>query len=453
MAAAASRLRRLTAVQSPENLLILGFGALIVLGAGLLLLPWAHRGDLGVLEALFTATSAVCVTGLAVVDTGSKFTPLGQGILLALIQTGGIGVMTAAGIAYALMGRRLNLNAVAALSSSMLQREAAGEFRQLFWRILAFVLGAELIGAVLLYTDLRTLAGGAGAVWSAVFHSVSAFCNAGFSLQADSLTGWRDRPLLMVVVMALIVLGGIGHPVAVDLWRRIDPRRRTGPGLRRLTLGSKVALGSSLLLVLAGFVALLAAGDTPDQTSWAERVWGALFQSVTTRTAGFNTVEIGAMSHAALFLMVMLMFIGGSPGSCAGGVKTTTFAMWGARLWSRLRGHGETQMFGRHIPEEIAQRVSTLMGLAVVWNVTGVFVLLITEGRGAHMSNVVFEQISAFATVGLTTGITPELSTAGRLWIIASMFVGRLGPLTLALSLLTRRRAKVRYPEGRIMIG
>lgn len=451
MASPASRLRRFQATQSPENLLILGFGVLIVLGAGLLLLPWAHRGELDLLEALFTATSAVCVTGLAVVDTGAKFTPLGQAFLLLMIQTGGIGVMTAAGIAFALMGRRLNLNAQAALSSSMLQREAAGEFRSMFWRILGFVLAVELVGAVLLYIDLRTEV--TAAAWSAVFHSVSAFCNAGFSLYSDSLTGLRARPLAMIVIMALIILGGIGHPVAVDLWRRYDPRSKSRGPLRRLSLGSKVALGASALLIVAGFGLLLIAGGTPDQTTASERVWGALFQSVTTRTAGFNTIEIGAMNHAALFLMVMLMFIGGSPGSCAGGVKTTTFAMWAARLWSRLRGHGETQMFGRHIPEEIAQRVSTLMGLAVVWNVTGVFVLLVTEGDGAHMSDIVFEQVSAFATVGLTTGTTPELSTFGRLWIIASMFIGRLGPLTLALSLLTRKRAAVRYPEGRIMIG
>lgn len=453
---AVNRLRDLVASQSPEGLLVGGFGALIFLGAGLLVLPWAHHGQIGPLDALFTATSAVCVTGLIVADTGGDFTVFGQLVIFALIQAGGIGVMSFAAVAYQLLRRRLNLRAQAALANSMLQREAAAEFRDIFRRILHFVLLAESVGIVLLFVGMLPAKGAADAAYSAAFHTVSAFCNAGFSLESDSLTGFRGNVLVMTTVMALIVLGGIGHPVAIDVWQRFRPRRESDEApLRRLTLSSRVAMWTSGALIVAGFVLLLVFGLTPDETTWTERITGAFFQSVTARTAGFNTVEIGHLGLASQFLLVILMFIGGSPGSCAGGIKTTTFALWVAKLASRLGGAKGPRLFGRYIPGEITRRVSTIIGLAMAWNLVGVLLLLATEGTrpGVGMHDVVFEQISAFGTVGLSTGLTPELSIVGRLWIIVTMFVGRLGPLTLALSMFTRRQARVRYPEGRIMIG
>ena len=451
-----ARIRDLVAGQSPEGLLVGGFGALILLGAGLLQLPWAHHGEVGFLDALFTATSAVCVTGLIVLDTGGDFTTFGQTVILLLIQAGGIGVMSFAAIAYQLLGRRLNLRAQAALSNSMLQREAATEFRSTFRRILHFVLLAESAGALLLFAGMLPVKGAADAAYSAVFHAVSAFCNAGFSLYSDSLTAFRGNAVVMATVMALIVLGGIGHPVAIDVWQRLRPRSgKREETLRKLALGSRVALWTSGALIMAGFVLLLVLGLTPRETSWADRAAGALFQSVTARTAGFNTVEIGDLHPAPLFLLVMLMFIGGSPGSCAGGIKTTTFALWVAKLKSRLGGGKAPRLFGRYIPGEITRRVSTIIGLSVAWNSLGILLLLATEGTrpDVGMQDVVFEQISAFGTVGLSTGLTGDLSLAGRLWIIVTMFVGRLGPLTLALSMFPRKQAKVRYPEGRIMIG
>ncbi|MBN2369777.1 MAG: ATPase [Vicinamibacteria bacterium] len=439
---------------SPEGLLATSFAALIVVGTALLLLPWSHRGDVGFLEALFTATSAVCVTGLVVVDTGTAYSPFGQTVILLLIQAGGLGVMSFAALAYQILGRRLSLRAQAALSSSMLQREAALEFRRTFRRILRFVLIAEAIGGVLLFIGMAPAKGVTHAACSAAFHSVSAFCNAGFSLYSDSLMDMRTNVAVISAVMALIVVGGIGHPVVVDLWH-VWRRRRANKDLGRVALNSKVALWTSGVLIGVGALLLLAFGLPPAEQSCMERVFGALFQSVTARTAGFNTIDIGGLPSASLFLLMMLMLVGGSPGSCAGGIKTTTFALWLAKLWAYLRGEKGPRLFGRHVPGEVGRRVSTIVGLATVWNLAGLLLLLASERGtpGFGMRDIAFEQISAFGTVGLSTGLTPHLSLAGKLWIIATMFVGRLGPLTLAMLMVTRAMPGVRYPEGRIMIG
>lgn len=450
------RIRERIAAGPPEGLLIGGFAGLIAAGTFLLSLPWSHHGGVGPLDAFFTATSAVCVTGLVVVDTGTEYTVFGQIIILLLIQAGGIGVMSFAGLAFQLFGRRMSLRAQAALSSSMLQREVASEFRGIFTRILRFVLIAEAVGAALLFIGMLPVKGVMHAAYSAVFHSVSAFCNAGFSLYPDSLTGLRTSPVVMTTVMALIVLGGIGHPVVVDLWRKLLAlRTRKSVGPQRLTLSSRVALWTSGALVAGGLGLLLVLGLTPAEQPLTTRLSCALFQSVTARTAGFNTMDIGKLPLASLMLLVLLMFVGGSPGSCAGGIKTTTFALWLAKLWSRLRGEKGARLFDRHIPGEIIRRASIIMSIAVLWNLVGLVLLLATERStaGAGMHDVLFEQVSAFGTVGLSTGLTPRLSVAGKLWIITTMFVGRLGPLTLAVWAFTRRAPGVRYPEGRIMIG
>lgn len=450
-----TQLRERIAARSPESLLVASFGSLIAIGAVLLALPWSHKGGVGLIDALFTATSAVCVTGLVVVDTGTDYSAFGQIVILLLIQAGGIGVMSFAALAFPLLGRRLSLSAQAALSSSLLQREVASEFRGIFRRILEFVLITEVIGALLIFVGMLPSRGAGHAAYSAVFHAISAFCNAGFSPYADSLTGWRENPVVSATVMVLILLGGIGHPVVVDLWRKLLVARRESAGPNRLELNSAVALSTSGVLIVGGFGLLLLFGLTPGEGSWPSRLWNALFQSVSARTAGFNTVNIGALPLSSLMLTVLLMFVGGSPGSCAGGIKTTTFTLWLAKLWSLLRGGKWPRLFSRHIPGEIARRASMIIGLAVVWNLLGLLLLLATEGRspGVGMHDVLFEQVSAFGTVGLSTGLTPKLSVAGKLWIVATMFVGRLGPLTLAVWALTRRAPGVRYPEGRIMIG
>lgn len=448
------QVRKVIVARSPEGLLVGGFAALIAIGTILLALPWSHQDGVGLLDAFFTATSAVCVTGLIVVDTSTAYTTFGQLVIMLLIEAGGIGVMSFAALAVRLMGRRLSLRARAALSNSILQRDVASEFGVIFKRILIFVAVAEISGALLLFVAMFPSRGLSEAAYSAVFHSVSAFCNAGFSIYGDNLTGLRDNPLVMVTIMMLIVLGGIGHPVVVDVWQRLSASEDE-PQRRQLALNSKVALSMSGALIVVGVVLLVAFGLTPAEQTWTERLGGALFSSVSARTAGFNTIDIGRLAPAPLFLLVVLMFIGGSPASCAGGIKTTTFALWLASLWGRLRGRKSPRIFGRHIPGTITRHVSVVIGLAVAWNVVGVLLLLASETSraGVGMHDVVFEEISAFGTVGLSTGLTPTLSTFGRLWIIATMFVGRLGPLTVAMWMFTTKTPRVRYPEGRIMIG
>ncbi|GMV40053.1 MAG: potassium transporter TrkH [Myxococcales bacterium] len=448
-------LRRLVP-RSPEGLLAGSFAALIGAGALLLWLPISHRGAVGPLDALFTSTSAVCVTGLVVVDTGSAFTPAGQVVILALIQMGGIGVMTFAALAYQLMGRRLSLRANAALADALVQRDVAGELGETFRGILRTVLVIESIGAATLFVGLVPRFGVGHAAWSAVFHSVSAFCNAGFALYPDSLVGLRSDLLAVGAVTALIILGGIGHPVLRDVWRALrggaDPRGRSR--FATLSLHSRVALLTSAALIAGGTAAILVLGLTADE-SGAGAVGAAAFQSVTARTAGFNTVDIGLLPVPTLVLVIGLMFVGGSPGSCAGGIKTTTLVVWGARFLAAVRGEKQVRLLGRHIPGEIVRRSMLLLDLAVLWNVLGLFVLLQTEAgtAGADLVSVLFEQVSAFGTVGLSMGLTPHLSDTGRAWLIATMFVGRVGPLTVVLWITTRKDPGVQYPDGRLMIG
>lgn len=439
-------------------MLVGSFAALISIGTLLLCLPWAHApGRVGFLDALFTATSAVCVTGLVVVDTGADYTIFGQIVILILLQAGGLGVMTFAAMAFQMFGRRMSLTSQAAVQDSIFQRDIALEFKSTFGGILKLTLTIELIGAVLLFVFLSTVKSPGEALFSAVFHSASAFCNAGFSIYSDSLIGLRHIPGLIVIVMILIVLGGLGHTVLYELWRNAmwAISRKRDPKVKWFSLHANTVLTTSAILIASGTVFMLVFGLTRNETSIFDRIFNALFQSVTARTAGFNTIDIGALPISSLFLITMLMFIGGSPGSCAGGVKTTSIAIWLAQMRAGLRGESDVRLFQNRIPNDLVSRVGLLLTLALVWNLVGVTLLMASEPpvNGANMSQIVFEQISAFGTVGLSAGITPDLSVIGRIWIILTMFVGRLGPLTMALWIINRNHVNVRYPKGAVMIG
>lgn len=510
---------------SPPTLLVWWFGGLILLGAVVLSLPWCHAlpeagadanragGGVSPFEALFTATSAVCVTGLIVVDTATAFNRLGQTVILVLIQLGGLGVMTFAGLALQLLGERLPFAHQAALEDAFFQRNAAHEFRRAFFYVVKLVFAIEALAVLPLTLGLWSATGGPHelftALFSAVFHSVSAFCNAGFSIYSDSLIGLRDNGLVLWTLIALIILGGIGHGVLVEVARLLLRRGRGAAawlGLARpkaatvakasetdqgkghpvvadrsapptkLGFNSRVALLVTAALLVGGTLGLLAmdgvasaegagavarsaaeAPDVPDAPGGpgglgrAGFAAGALFQSVTARTAGFNTVDLAALGTGPLLLLIGLMFVGGSPGSCAGGVKTTTLAVWLASIRASLRGRPAPVLLGRSIGNEIVRRMTLLINLGLWWNLGGIVLLTLTEG--APLRDVVFEQVSAFATVGLSTGLTPDLSAAGRIWIIATMFVGRLGPLTIALWAVPPARERIHYPNGRVMIG
>ena len=445
----------------PEAILVGSFGATILAGAFALLLPWAHAaGKITFLDALFTSTSAVCVTGLVVVNTGSDFTRFGQIVIMLLIQAGGLGIMTFAALMFQFLGKRMSLKSQALLHGSFFQQDIGINFRAMFRRILWLTAITELLGAALMFLALWPQASHIGeACLSALFHAVSAFCNAGFSLYDDNLMGLRHNYLFTTTIMVLIVIGGLGHTVAHEVWRRLEYRfsRRRGEQVDRprLSVHSQVVLRVSGILIVGGAVGLLVLGLTATETSWGGRLAAALFQSVTARTAGFNTVDIGLLPASSLMLLVILMFIGGSPASCAGGIKTTAFAISWAELRARVLGETEVRLLDRRIPTETLWRVSLLIRLALLWNIAGVLLLLVTEGGrpGMGLERVLFEQISAFGTVGLSTGITDKLSAPGKLWIIVTMFVGRLGPLTMAMWFFTPKPGHVRHPEGKVMIG
>lgn len=439
---------------------ILFFAVAILIGAILLHLNMAHQGqDLSWLDALFTATSAMCVTGLVVVDTGTYFSHVGQGVILALIQLGGLGIMTYTSLVLYLLGRRVSLSDRIAVGQSLLH-DPKFSLRRFVVSVAFITLIIEGAGAGLLYV-LDPIGFNP---YSAVFHSISAYCNAGFSLYADSLSAWRDNIGVNLVFMILIVLGGLGFHVlyesgalATNLFSRSNRPRY------KLSWHSRVVLQTTFVLILGGtvaiFVAELAGGESFGD--WSQELLAALFQSVTCRTAGFNTVEIAHMTNVSLVVMLFLMLVGGSPGSCAGGIKTTTIrAIW-AFIVAQFRGREQVRMGRFALTPASLNRAFTLLVFAGFIVAGATLVLNITEGgdiphiqaRGKFLESL-FEVISAYGTVGLSTGMTGSLTPVGKCVIIVLMFVGRLGPMWL-LSALQSWHVEQRYrmPEKQLPMG
>lgn len=441
----------------PEGLLVGTFAGLIVAGTLVLQLPVAQRGErVGVIDSLFTMTSAACVTGLTTVDPATRFTRFGQTAILVVIQLGGLGVMTFGALAAQFFRYRLSFSSHAVLQSTFFEDEARVNLRSAIRGILLMTLTFESLGAVLLLFGLRSGPTPRGGAYEAVFLAVSAFCNAGFSVYSDNLVGLRDSMVVVWTIMGLIVAGGLGYTVLFEIvgraWRRMR-RVRTGPLL--WTLNSRIVLAASGFLVFGGALALLLTGLTPNEDTFGTRVVNAMFQSVTARTAGYNTIDIGALPLPSLLVLLGLMFIGGSPGSCAGGIKTTTATVWFAQVMSRLTGRPHVTIASRRVSPDVVRRAALVLAVAALWNAAGMMILATTEGNrpGVRLEQMIFEQISAFGTVGLTANFTPTLSSLGKLWIIATMFVGRLGPLTIAFAMLTRPRVPYEYPVERVMIG
>jgi len=456
---------------SPQRILVAAFAGAILVGAGLLMLPWCSAGDapLTPVEALFTATSAVCVTGLVVVDTGSALSPLGQAVVLLLIQLGGLGIMTFSTLGLVLMGKRLRLHDRAVIGTA-LYPEGRADLRALVRDVVLMTLSFELVGALLLLWRWPGESLGQR-LWGAVFHSISAFCNAGFGLFADSLSRFRGDPVVNVTVVSLIVVGGLGFPVVLELTDRLRPARRRRRAV--LSLHTKVVLGVSAILFVAPTIAiyLLESRRALAGLPLSERLLGSTFQALTPRTAGFSTLPIHDLQATTLFLIVLLMFIGGSPGSTAGGIKTTAIGTLAAFVWSRARGDDSIDLFRRTLPEADLRRAIGLVTGAIVILVLGVFALLFVEGatppealspthqggapQTALFLELLFEATSALGTVGLSTGITPSLGTPARLVVVLLMFVGRVGPLTVAVAISRRPgpTAGVRYPEEHVLVG
>jgi trk system potassium uptake protein TrkH len=438
------------------------FALVILVGTFLLSLPLAHAAEpLSVLDALFTATSATCVTGLTVVDTGTRFSPFGQAVVLGLIQVGGLGLMTFAVFAGIALGGRVAFTERVVIQETMHHTPSAG-VRRLVRYVLVFTLASEAAGALWLWLRLREALEPGAAVWSAVFHSVSAFCNAGFSLFPDSLVRYRGDLAVNLGITGLIILGGLGFLASMELRDQLLARlRRLRPP--QATLHTRLVLLVTLMLLVGGAAVYLVLewGNLLRGLPMGERLLAAWFMSVTPRTAGFNTIDYGQASSETLFFTIFLMFVGASPGSTGGGIKTTTFGLLVALVLARWRGRGRASVFHRTIPHAVMDRALLLAMLAWALVSLAIGLLATVESGGApfHSADprfvaLMFEAVSAFGTVGLSTGITPQLAAGSKLVLSALMFAGRVGPLTLVLAIGPRQqRGRYRYAEENVMVG
>lgn len=461
-----------SAGHNPARALTSVFAALILAGAGLLMLPKAHTlPRMSFTDAVFTATSATCVTGLIVKDTGTDFTMFGQVVILFLIQLGGLGIVIFGAVLGLMLGQSLTVRE-SAVMQDIISADTLHRIVRMIGFIFTFTIIIESIGAVCLYPMWNNIPGASGdmaTTWfHSLFHSVSAFCNAGFSLYSNNLMSFHTMPEVYLVIVPLIILGGLGFSVLYNLadmitsriasWfskghHLVDLLHTSSP--KRLHLQTKIVLTISAILIGAG-TALLWLFESCSQNPSADRgILAAFFQSVTARTAGFNTVDIAALSDGSKLVLILLMFIGGSPGSCAGGIKTTTFAVIVMVAWATLRKRREVEMFKRSIRLVVLGRAITILMLYLSMMLIAVLALLITE-RNSNFAflDILFESASALGTVGLSTGITPTLTTAGKWIIIAGMLAGRLGPLTLLTALLFNvKPAKYEYPTEPLVVG
>jgi trk system potassium uptake protein len=437
---------------TPPQVLGISFLVLIAVGTFLLMLPIAHEPgeSVGFLDALFTATSAVCVTGLITVDTATTYSFFGEAVILALIQVGGLGIMTMSATVFLLFGLRISLK------ERILMQQALGQFSlsgvvRLTRRVLAVTLAIEFVGAVLLTARFWPQREPGEAIWWGIFHAISAFCNAGFDLTSQSLKAYGGDWLLIPVVTLLVFLGGIGFLVLDDLWRNRK--------WEKLSVHSKLAIQVSLGIAMVGWL-LVAAFEWGNpatlggQHTWSEKLLSAFFLPFTARTAGFNTVPTDMLAGPTVLLTVIMMFIGGSPGSTAGGIRTTTFGVLLLSTWATVLGRDEIVLHGRRLAKDVVDKALALATLALAMVLGVIMLLLVTESH-QPFTVVVFEAVSALGTVGLTQGATSDLSLPGKIVVIFSMYIGRLGPLTLVFALAAARSGKthVHHPEDRVMIG
>lgn len=452
--------------QRPLRMLVLSFVTLIALGTLLLTFPAATTNGRGadLLTALFTATSATCVTGLIVRDTPTYFSHFGQTVILLLIQLGGLGIMTFYTSLVVLLGQRLGL------TERRTMREIIEETREIdiarmVRYVFLFTILAEGLGVIVLFLRwLFVLPNARQALYFAVFHSISAFCNAGFSLFSDSLLRFQSDLITNLCIIGLIVIGGLGFPVVYEIVNRqllfrlsrLIRRQPSSPtsAISNLTIHSRLVLWTTSILIAAGTVLFFffeydnALASLPLGT----KLLASLFQSVTARTAGFNTVNTTSFHSVTLFLWSILMFIGASPGGTGGGVKTSTMAVLFLAIRARIRGEEEIVYAHRSIPKDVVYRATAIIALALAAVATCFALLLFTQGQ--RFEALLFEAVSAFGTVGLSTGITPDLNVIGKLVIIALMFIGRIGPLTLTLAMAApRERSAIIYPQARIIVG
>lgn len=445
--------RRIIANFSPTQIITLGFIMLILAGALLLNLPISSRNgaSAGFANALFTSTSATCVTGLVVVDTYAQWSAFGQLVIISLIQIGGLGIMSLATFFWLLLGRKIGLKERLVMQESISEHNLSGIVRVLK-KILIITFIIEGFGAAALAFAFIPAFGVREGIVKSVFHSISAFCNAGFDLMGGfrSLTDFNSNPIVIFTVTSLAVLGGLGFIV----WRDMGRNRRWS----HFSLHTKVVLLAVISLIISGVLLFLIFEYTNPATMgplpFHTKLMNAYFHSVTSRTAGYNALPIESMTASSKLLIIMFMFIGAAPGSTAGGVKVTTVSVILFAVFSTIRGEEEVNILKRRVPEHIIRKALAITAISLLLIVIMAMILLTIEKK--PFIDVLFEVVSAFGTAGLSTGLTPELHTASKYALILTMYLGRVGPFSAAIALALRRGNRTlhfKYPEGKIVVG
>lgn len=435
---------------SPPQWMILGFGMIIIVGTLLLATPAASaKGEsIGLLNAWFTATSAVCVTGLTAVDTPSTFTMFGEIVIMLLVQLGGLGFMTFGVIVAIALGKKLGIKERMVIMESTKSTSVQGLVK-LSLGIFLIALLFEGAGSVILTIRLLPEMSAGLAVYYGIFHSISAFNNAGFVLWPDNLMRFAGDPAVNLTIAALFVAGGLGFTVMMDVYRKRN--------WRKLSLNSKISLLATGGLIVTSFIVVFSL-EWLNPSAYAgvtggERAWIAFFQSLVPRSSGFNTIDLSQLMTATQFFLIFLMFIGANSGSTGGGIKTNTFIVLVLAVYSSIRGRDQVTIFDRRVPYDIVLRALSVILISLAAIMFVAFLLTITEPNQQFIA-LLFEATSAFSTVGLSLNLTPELSDAGKAIITVTMFAGRLGPLTLAFALAQRRReSNIGYAEEKILIG
>jgi trk system potassium uptake protein len=441
---------------NPAMIIIYSYLIVDLLGTLLLSLPVSLKGPgIRLIDAIFSATSALCVTGLTTIDVGTTFNVFGQSVIMVLMEIGGLGVMTFSVVFFLFLGRGFSTRGRWIITESFAttpHRHVRGLLKLIF----LFTLLTQAVGAFLLFMQWRGEMPVSSAIYAGCFHAVSAFCNAGIALFPTSFVNYRGSILLNATICSLIVLGGIGFPVIYEFATRVRGFRQRKR--RALSLHTRIVLTTTLVLIVAGalFVYLLERENQIASLTVKDQVLASLFQSITARTAGFNTLDIGSLSVATLFILVILMFVGASPGSCGGGIKTTSLAVLAGILNDRIRGRHTASLFKRTIPDETVSKALSIFILAVIVLTVGLVILLVTQPDPPREDflTYLFEAVSAFGTVGLSMGITSSLTVFGKSVIIVIMLLGRVGLLTVAYVVTSRRIvASYRYAEEKVMIG
>lgn len=443
-----TRRSRLNAVQ----VLAIGFALVILIGGIILSLPISSSSGeyTNLLDSLFTSTSAVCVTGLVTIDTGTYWNTFGQTIIIILIEIGGLGFMSLTTFVAILLGRKITLRDRLIMQEAMNAFNIEGLVRMVQY-VFALTFSIQFLGALLLSTQFIPNYGLTKGIFYSVFHSASAFCNAGFDLigNYNSLVNYSSNVVILLTISALIIIGGLGFTVLIEIYNY--------KGSKKLSIHSKIVLLITVILILGGTVLMFILEynnpETIGNMGIRDKILNSFFASVSPRTAGFNSVSTDGMTMAGKFLTILLMFIGGSPGSTAGGLKTTTFGIILFTVISIIKGREETEAFERRFSKETVYKSFVLFFIAMMLVMIVTMILSITE-PGQSFINLLYEATSAFATVGLTTGVTQHLSPIGKGIIMITMYFGRVGPLTVILALISRKKKTgYKYPEGKILIG